>query len=102
MLTINIKIEDEQTEQRLAEEAQTSGKSVDELVKELVDEQFGNPDEHNFEYVIQDVRKHMKVIQYDLTEEEERILAENPDVRPFSHIKDSAKYIHDLRRKPRY
>ena len=102
MLTINIKIEDKQTEQRLVEEAHTCGKSVDELVKDLVDEQFADPGERSFEYVKQDVRKHMKVIQYDLTEEEERILTENPDVRPFSHIKDSAKYIHDLRRKPRY
>ncbi len=102
MLTININIEDSELEQRLLQEAQANGKSVNELVRELVDEQFADSGTPHFKYTKQDVREHMRVIQYDLTDEEEEILAQNPDVRPFSHIKDSAKYIHDLRRKSRF
>ncbi len=102
MLTIKFNIEDEQLAQRLVEKAETHGKTVDELVKELVDDQYASTGELDFDYPRLDVREHMEVIQEKLTEEEERILAKNPDVRPYSHIKDPAQYIHDLRRKPRF
>ena len=100
MLTINI--EDNELEQCLLHKAEANGKSVEQLVREMVARQLGKPDKLNFEIPRLDVREHARVIDNVLTAEEEAALAENPDVKPFSHIKDSAKYIHDLRRKPRY
>lgn len=99
---LTIQIENEKLAQRLIKQAETEGRSVDAMVQEVISEAFDSPDELGIEYPRLDVREHMEVINNVLTAEEEELLAQNPDVRPFSHIEDSAKYIHDLRRKPRY
>ncbi|MPR32353.1 hypothetical protein [Salmonirosea aquatica] len=102
MLTISINIEDEHLAQRLKEKAEANGKSVDQLVEESLVELFGEADRWEIEIPRLNVLDHARVINNTLTAEEEEALAQNPDVKPFSHIDDPAKYIHDLRRKPRY
>lgn len=99
---LTIQIEDAQLEQRVAKKAKAIGKSVQEFIKELVAENVGETDELGFEIPRLDVRQHVRIIQNELTEEEERELAQNPDVKPFAHIIDAAKHVHDLRRKPHH
>jgi predicted nucleotidyltransferase len=99
---LTIQIEDAKLEQRIAKKAKAIGKSVQDFIKELVAENVIETDELSFEIPRLDVRQHAKVIQDELTEEEERELAQNPDVKPFAHISDAAKYVHDMRRKPRH
>lgn len=98
---LTIEIEDAQLEQRIAKKAKAIGKSVQEFIKELVAENVTESDELGFEIPRLDVRQHARLIQNELTEEEEHELAKNPDVRPFAHITDAAQYVHDMRRKPR-
>lgn len=47
-----------------------------------------------FNYTKKDPRKHMHKIVY--VDEDNEDLS---DVKPYSHIEDSAKYVHDLRRQ---
>jgi len=50
-----------------------------------------NKKEDQIFFVKKDPMKHIGSISYDDSED-------LSDVKPFSHIEDSAKYIHDLRR----
>ena len=54
-----------------------------------------NPDiEEQFVFKKKDPRKHSRKIKY-IDEENEDL----SDVKPYSHVEDSAKYIHNLRRE---
>ncbi|MEI7584002.1 hypothetical protein [Runella sp.] len=99
---LTIQIEDTQLEQRVAKKAKAIGKSVQEFIKELVAENVAEADELGFEIPRLDVRQHAKIIHHELTEEEEKELVQNPDIKPFAHITDAAKYVHNMRRKPRH
>lgn len=100
---LTIQIEDTRLEERLTQKARATGTTVAQLVCDLVAGQLEDPDDDlGFDIPRLDVRDHARVISMPLTSEEEEALAQNPDVKPFSHITDAAKYIHDLRRKPRY
>lgn len=48
-------------------------------------------------YIRLDPAKHGRVIYNELTEEEEA-MADDPDVKPFSHVSDSAAYVRRIRR----
>ncbi len=54
-----------------------------------------NVDEQKLVYTTKDPMKHLTKLNYEYDED----LCEG--VKPYSHINDSAKYIHDLRRKRR-
>jgi hypothetical protein len=96
---LTIQIEDHQLERRLIQKARASGKSVQELARELIAGQLAEPDALDFEIPRMDVRQHTRVIDTPLTEEEEALLAENKEIKLFSQVKDSARYVHQLRRK---
>ena len=100
MLTIQIK--DAQLEQRILEKARVFGKTAQEfladfLAKELKEEPL---EKLPFEIPHLDWREHSHIIEYQLTEEELEI-ANDSSVKPFSHIVDSAKCVHEMRRKKR-
>lgn len=100
---LTIQITDTDLEQRIVERAKAIGKSVQQLAQELLANQLIDSDEElGFEIPRLDVRQHAQIIDIPLTAEEEELLAQNPDVKPFSHIKDAAKYVHDIRRKPHH
>ncbi len=100
---LTIQITDTELEQRIVEKAKAIGKSVQQLAQEMLSHQLiDNDEELGFEIPRLDVRQHARTYIPEISEEEEEELAKNPDVKPFSHIKDAAKYIHDIRRKPRY
>ena len=100
---LTIQITDTELEQRIVEKAKAIGKSVQQLAQEMLSHQLiDNDQELGFEIPRLDVRQHAQIIDTPLTAEEEELLVQNPDVKPFSHIKDAAKYIHDIRRKPHH
>ena len=98
---LTLEINDANLEEKIIEKARSFGKTAQQFLKDLVIDEISETEELDFEIPHLDYRKHIKIIDYVLTEEELAI-ANNPDVKPFSHIKDSAKYVHDLRRKSRY
>ena len=94
---LTLEIDDANLEQKIIEKARSFGKTAQQFLKDLVIDKISETEELGFEIPHLDYRKHIKIIDYVLTEEEELAIASNPDVKPFSHIKDSAKYVHDLR-----
>lgn len=97
MLVINFNIEDERLAQRLVEEAEANGKSVDKVVQDLVAEAFVNSSELGFEIPRMDVRKHARPYRPEISQEEQTAMAQNPDVKPFSHVTDTAEFARQLR-----
>ncbi len=100
MLTIQIK--DAQLEQRILEKARAFGKTAQEfladfLAKELKEEPL---EKLPFEIPHLDWREDGYIYVPNLTDEELAI-TEDTTLKLFSHITDSAKYVHDIRRKPR-
>ncbi|MCU0340291.1 MAG: hypothetical protein MUE30_10420 [Spirosomaceae bacterium] len=99
-----LEINDTRLEQKIVEKARKIGKSVQELLKDMVAEKVQEEETEKLPFDVPrlDIRMHGKVIDTPLTKEEEKILVENPDIKPFAHIDDAAQYVHQLRRKPRH
>jgi hypothetical protein len=100
MLTFQIK--DAQLEARILEKARTFGKTAQQFLNDIVLKELNDDviEKLPFEIAHLDWREHSHIIDYQLTKEETG-LAEEPSAKLFSHITDSAKYVHDMRRKPR-
>ena len=64
---------------------------------DLEDMQVRQFNEPGFTYARLDPAKHGRVICEDLTPEEEA-MADDPNVKPFSHVSDSAEYVRRIRR----
>lgn len=100
---LTFEINDAQLEHRILEKARSIGKTAQELLKDLLTKAIQEDialEKLPFEVPKLDYREHISIIDNKLTEEEE-LLANDSSVKVFSHIQDSAKYVHDLRRKPR-
>ncbi len=93
---LTIQINDALLEQRILAKALRKGISAQEFVSKLVAETLGNGEESAFPQL--DPKKHGKVIQHALTEEEQHLA---DAIMPFSQVTDPAIYTHDLRRKLR-
>ncbi len=98
MLTIHI--DDAQLEQRIIEKAKSIGQTAQEFLRDLAVRETTKKDKLPFEIPRLDYRNHISIIDYDI-EDEEELLAEDTSMPLFAHITDSAKYVHDVRRKPR-
>jgi len=90
-MTITLKIDNPDIEEQL--------KLFIKEQKEITLEAFKNfldsfHKKEKFVFKKKDPRKHSRVIEY-IDEDNEDL----SDVKPYSHIEDSAKYIHDLRRQ---
>lgn len=100
MLTIHI--EDAQLEARILEKARTFGKSAQQFLNDIVLKELNEETTEKFPFEIPrlDYREHGYIYTPEFTEEE-LSLPDDPSIKPFSHITDSAKYVHDMRRKQR-
>jgi hypothetical protein len=97
---LTIQIEDAQLERLIIEKAKSIGQTAQEFLKDLAVKETKTIDKLPFEIPRLDYRNHITIIDYELTEEEE-LLATDDSVPLFAHITDSAKYVHDMRRKSR-
>jgi hypothetical protein len=94
---LTIQIDDTQTEGMLVLKAKASDKSVGQVVRELVAEQFSDPEPDALVYPRLDVREHARSYEPVLTEEENELLGQVPDVKLFSHVTDTTEFARQLR-----
>ncbi len=97
---LTIQIEDAQLEQLIIEKARSIGQTAQEFLRDLAVRETKKKDKLPFEIPRLDYRDHITIIDYDIDDEEE-LLTKDTSMPLFSHITDSAKYVHDMRRKPR-
>lgn len=97
---ITVQIDDISLEQHITNRAKMIGKTAQQFVRDMLIDNLGVSESNDFVVRKLDYKKHSKVIFNQLTEEEEEaMIAANPSVKPFSHIEDSAEYVHTIRRK---
>ena len=88
-----IKIDNPDIEKKFFEYAKLKKKKIEEVVTEAMREFLDKQKkDEEIVYIKKDPMKHMRKLSYKYDENLD-------DVKPYSHVKDSAKYIHDLRRK---
>ena len=96
---ITVQIDDISLEQHITNRAKMIGKTAQQFVRDMLSDNLGVSESNDFVIQKLDYKKHSKVIFNQLTEEEEAMVAANPSVKLFSHIEDSAEYVHTIRRK---
>jgi hypothetical protein len=82
------------------EKARSIGKTVQELLNDFVVEKIQEEEKEEklpFDVPKLDYRNYIKIIDYEI--ENEAISKENTPL--FSHVEDSAEYVHNLRRQER-
>ena len=90
---LTFKIENAELENKFLEVARNQKKAVEDVVIEAMKYFINMQKEDKLVYTKKDPLKHLRKIEVDLDDED------LSDVKPFDHIEDSAKYIHDLRRQ---
>ena len=90
-MTITLKIDNPDTEEELKAFVQGQKEVTIETLKGFFDSLGAKK---KLKYKKKDPLKHMHTITY-IDEDNEDL----SDVKPYAHIKDSGKYIHDLRRQ---
>ena len=89
-----IKIDNPEIESRFKEYAEQQKKAIEDVVSEAMKlflDTHAKDDE--IVYTKKDPMQHIVKIKYEDDGED------LSDVKPYNHIKDSAQYIHDLRRE---
>lgn len=98
-------IENPELGRKIERRAEALGKTVEEFLQSLVENEMDESDSSQeqlpFHVPKRDWREDAVIINYALTDEELKI-AEDTSVTAFSHITDSAEYIHNQRRKRRF
>ncbi|HHB94364.1 MAG TPA: hypothetical protein ENK88_04385 [Campylobacterales bacterium] len=90
-MTITLKVENSEMEEQLKAFVQEQQEVMVEALKNFFDS-FHKKEK--LQYKKKDPRKHSRKIEY-IDEENEDL----SDVKPYAHVEDSGKYIHDLRRQ---
>ena len=90
-MTITLKIENSDMEKQLKAFVQEQKEVTVEALKSFFD---SFQKEEKLVYKKKDPRKHIRTIEY-IDEDNEDL----SDVKPYAHVDDSGKYIHDLRRQ---
>ncbi len=94
---IAVKIDNPEIESRFKQYAIEHQKAIEDVVNDAMKLFLDiNKKEDEIVFAKKDPMKHISSISYDYDDSEDL-----SDVKPFSHIEDSAKYIHDLRRAKR-
>ena len=89
-----IKIDNPEIENRFKQYAMQHKKAIEELVSDALKMFLDmNSKGDTLVYTKKDPLKHLHKIEYAYDDGEDL-----SEVKPYSHIEDSAKYIHDLRR----
>ena len=97
---LTLEINDPRLEQKILEKARAIGKSVQELVEDIVAEKMQadeTPETLPFDVPKLDYRKYVHVYDPQLTEEE-LLAADDDTVLPFSHVTDTVEYARTLRK----
>ena len=97
---LTLEIDDARLEQMIVEKARTIGKSVQDLVKEIISEKIEKDENREtlpFDVPKLDYRKYAHIYDPQLTEEE-LLLADDPSVKPFSHVTDTVEFARQLRK----
>ncbi|MCH9740687.1 MAG: hypothetical protein K0U38_07615 [Epsilonproteobacteria bacterium] len=90
-MTITLKIDNPDIEEQLKQFIKEQKEITLDVLSQFIDS-FQKKDVLVFKK--KDPRKHSRKIEY--TDEENEDLS---DVKPYAHVEDSGKYIHDLRRQ---
>ena len=91
MLTLNI--DNKELENKFLEFAKIQKRAVEDVAIDAMNYFISIQREEKLVYTKKDPLKHLRKIEVDFDDED------LSDVKPYGHIEDSAKYIHDLRRK---
>jgi len=92
-----VKIDNPEMESKFKQYAIEHKRAIEDVVNDAMKLFLDmNKKEDKLVYTKKDPMKHISSISYDYDDSEDL-----SDVKPFSHIEDSAKYIHDLRREKR-
>lgn len=97
---LTLEINDARLEQKILEKARAIGKSVQELVQDIVAEKMQadeTPETLPFHVPKLDYRKYVHVYDPQLTEEE-LLAADDDTVLPFSHVTDTIEFVNQLRK----
>ncbi|MBD3793371.1 MAG: hypothetical protein IE889_04325 [Campylobacterales bacterium] len=94
-MAMTLNIDNPHLEKQLLQFVREQKQNLEEITVEALElfmERFNKKEK--FHYTKRDPKKYMHKIEYN-DENDENL----SDVKPYAHIEDSAKYIHDLRRK---
>lgn len=95
-----LEINDARLEQKIVEKARKIGKSVQEMLKDIVVEKIQEEvslETLPFEVPKLDYRNHSSIYNPELTEEES-LLADDASVTPFAHVSDTVEFAKQLRK----
>ena len=90
-----IKIENQEFENKFIEFAKTQKKTIEDVAIDALKYFMNINNNDNLVYTKKDPLKHLHTINYEYDEE-------LCDDVALTHIEDSAKYVHDLRRRKRH
>ena len=90
---LTFKIENPELENKFIEVAKSQKKAVEDVVLDAMKYFINMQKEDKLIYTKKDPLKHLHKVKVEFDDED------LSDVKPYSHIEDSAQYIHDLRRK---
>lgn len=96
-----LEINDASLEQKIVEKARKIGKSVQEMLKDIVVEKIQEEvslETLPFEVPKLDYRNHSSIYNPELTEEES-LLADDASVTPFAHVSDTVEFAKQLRKQ---
>ncbi len=93
---ITLKIENPEIESKLKEFVKNQKQGLEDIAVEAIRQFISSFQEDELIYQKKDVTKHMHPIKTEYDEEN------LDDVKPYSHVNDSAKYIKELRTKRSY
>jgi len=91
---LTFEIEDKEFETKLLEYVKTTKQTIEEAALDAINKAI-NSSKKKLAYQVKDPLKHLHTINYA----DDDLSADLSDVKPYSHIKDSALYIHNLRRE---
>ncbi len=95
---LTIQIDDAQLEQRIVEAAKAIGQTAQEFLRDLAFRETKTTNKLPFEVPRLDIRAHSRIYAPELTDEEST-LADDPSVKPFSHVTDTVTFSRQLRAK---
>jgi hypothetical protein len=97
-MSITLKIDNPNLlEKQLIHFMKQKKESLEEMTIEALKGFIGTfQEKENFFYEKKDIHKNLSIISSDNTEPRDET------IKLYSHVEDSAQYIHDLRRKNRY
>ena len=96
---LTYQVENPQLEQRILKKAHSIGQTVQQFITDSLMERLGESNENDFVVPRMDIREHSYIYTPSICEEEQKEMAQHPDDKPFSNIKDTEKFARELRAK---